>query len=118
MRVVIAPNALKRSLDAFDAADAIAEGFAGGMPGAETVLLPVADGGDGTARVLVRALGGEMVTSDAVDPLGRVIRAEWGLVGGGATAVIEVARVAGLSLLNADERNPMSTTSYGAGQLV
>jgi glycerate kinase len=118
MRVVIAPNALKGSIDALGAAEAIAEGFAGGMAGAETVLSPVADGGDGTASVLVRALGGRMVTSDAVDPLGRGIRAEWGLIDDGATAVVEVARVSGLLLLREDERNPMTATSYGAGQLV
>jgi glycerate kinase len=118
MRVVIAPNALKGSLDAFEAAAAIVEGFTAGMPGAQTVSLPVADGGDGTALVLVRALGGQLVTSDATDPLGRDIRAEWGFVDDGATAVVEVARASGLSLLGDDERNPMTATSYGAGQLV
>jgi glycerate kinase len=118
MRVAIAPNALKGSLDARSAAEAIAEGFASGMPDAECVLVPVADGGDGTASVLVGALAGEMVTSDVVDPLGRKLRAEWGLVGAGTTAVIEMARASGLALLRADERNPMAATTYGAGLLV
>jgi glycerate kinase len=118
MRVVIAPNALKGSLDAFDAADAIAEGLSLALPDVETARVPVADGGDGTARVLVRALGGTMVTSDAVDALGRPIRAEWGLVDGGATAVIDVASVVGLARMGSEERNPMIASSFGAGLLV
>jgi glycerate kinase len=118
MRVVIAPNALKGSIDAQGAAEAIAEGFARGMPGARTDLVPVADGGDGTASVLVRALGGQMVASDVSDPLGRTVRAEWGLLADGTTAVVEVARASGLSLVGPDERDPMAATSYGAGRLV
>jgi glycerate kinase len=118
MRVLIAPNAFKGSLDAFQAADAIAEGFARGAPGADRILLPVADGGDGTVRVLVGAAGGRILASDVLDPLGRNIRAEWGMLGDGTTAVIEVARASGLALLSPAERDPLIATSFGAGQLV
>src|SRR5262245_23267405 len=118
MRVLVAPNAFKGSLDAIGAARAIVEGFARAQPKSELIALPVADGGDGTAAVLVGALGGRMVTSEAVDAVGRRVRAEWALSGDGSTAVIEVARACGLSSLSADERNPMIATSYGAGLLV
>jgi len=118
VKVLIAPNSLKGSLDAFEVAAAIAEGLSRGVPGAELDQLPIADGGDLTAAVLVRGLGGTMVSADAIDPLGRSIRAEWGLLADGTTAVVEVARASGLALLADEERNPMVATSYGAGELI
>ena len=70
MRILVAPNAFKGSLDAWGAAESIAEGLARGLPASETILSPVADGGDGTAAVLMRGLGGRMVACEVVDPLG------------------------------------------------
>jgi glycerate 2-kinase len=118
VKVLIAPNSLKGSLDAFEVAAAIAEGLAKAIPGAELDQLPIADGGDLTAAVLVRGLGGTMVSADVIDPLGRPIRAEWGLLADGTTAVVEMARASGLALLADSERNPMVATSYGAGELI
>ena len=57
MRALLSPASLKGVLSARAAADALATGFARG--GAEAVALPIADGGEGTADVLERALGGE-----------------------------------------------------------
>src|SRR5439155_20173351 len=118
MRILVAPNAFKGSLDAWGAAESIAEGLARGLPASETLLSPGADGGDGTAAVLMRGLGGRMVACEVVDSLGRPIRAEWCALDDGTTAVIEIARASGLALLAPDERNPMAATSFGAGQLV
>ncbi len=111
MRILVAPNAFKGSLDAWGAAESIAEGLARGLPASETILSPVADGGDGTAAVLMRGLGGRMVACDVVDPLGRPIRAEWCALDDGTTAVIEIARASGLALLSPDE----ATVDGGAG---
>ena len=118
MKVLIAPNSLKGSLDAIEVATAIAEGLSRAVPGAELDQLPIADGGDLTAAVLVRGLGGTMIGAGVTDPLGRPIRAEWGLLADGTTAVVEVARASGLALLSDEERNPMVATSYGAGELI
>jgi glycerate kinase len=118
MRILVAPNSLKGSLDAFEVAGAIASGLKRALPEAEIVELPIADGGDLTAAVLVRGLGGTMEQAEVNDPLGRSIRAEWGLLADGVTAVVEIARASGLVLLADRERNPMLATSYGAGQLI
>src|SRR5256885_728561 len=82
------------------------------------ISVPVADGGDFTTAVLLRGVGGHWVETDVVDALGRKLRAKWGLLSDGATAVIEVASAAGLASLKPDERNPMLSTSYGVGQLI
>src|SRR3954454_7928813 len=113
MRVVVAPNALRGSLDAFAAADAMGAGIKREIPDADVVLVPIADGGDGTARVLVGALGGAWETVEAVDALGRVIAASFAIIEGGATAVIEVASASGIARLDTRERDPRRATSYG-----
>jgi glycerate 2-kinase len=118
MKVVAAPNAFKESLTAAEAADAIAVGTRRAVPGCEVVCLPVADGGDGTREVLVRALGGQEVSGDVHDPLGRSVRAAYGRIDSGRTAVIDVAAASGLALLDSSERDPMRASSYGTGELL
>jgi glycerate kinase len=118
MRILVAPNSLKGSLDAFEVAAAIASGLLRALPGSDIEQVPIADGGDLTAAVLVRGLGGTMEQARVIDPLGRPIQAEWGLLADGTTAVVEIARASGLVLLSDRERNPMLATSYGAGELI
>ena len=118
MKILVAPNSLKGSLDAFAAARAIAEGLLRGLPRAETVEMPIADGGDFTAAILVASLGGAMVDAPATDPLGHVRRSTFGVLADGNTAVVEVASASGLTLVDPDHRDPMSATSYGTGELI
>jgi len=87
-------------------------------PTAECVQLPMADGGEGTCRTLVAALGGELHTAAVHDGLGRPIIAEFGLVPSDRMAIIEVAAACGLELLTPCERNPLLTTTRGVGELV
>jgi glycerate 2-kinase len=118
MRFLVAPNTLKGSLTAFDAARAISEGLRLGSPGAECEELPIADGGDLTLQVLVKALDGDVVEVDATDALGRPFRARYGWVQQGSTAIIEVAEASGLAKLAPEERDPRRASSYGTGQLM
>jgi len=118
MKILVAPNALKGSLGPIEAARAIAEGLARSLAGAEIDELPIADGGDATAAVLVHALGGSFADALALDPLGRSRNTSFGLIGEGKEALIEVARSSGLALLAPHEHHPLVSTSYGVGQLV
>lgn len=118
MKIVIAPNALKGSLTASKAAQAIAEGLVKSRLSHTFAKMPIADGGDGTAQVLVDVCGGEMVSALVADPLGREITAEFGLIDGGATAIINMAAASGVSLLATHELNPMLATSFGTGLLI
>jgi glycerate kinase len=86
--------------------------------GARADLCPAADGGEGTAAVLVDAMGGELRTAPAHDPLGRPIEAEYGLVRGGSTAIVEVAAASGLDLVDQAERNAEAASSAGTGELI
>lgn len=118
MRIVIAPDSFKGSLTALEVCAAAAEGIAAFDPQIECVTVPMADGGEGTVQSLVDATGGRLVTETVTGPLGETVEAQYGLLGDGRTAVIEMAAASGLPLVPPDRRNPLHTTTYGAGQLV
>ncbi len=118
MKVVIAPQAFKGSISALNAAEAMADGVRRVSPDAETVLVPVADGGDGTLETLVETSGGEIRSSEVTGPLGERRTAIWGAMGDGRTAVIEMARTSGLALVAIEDRDPLIATTYGLGEAV
>ncbi|CAL9426966.1 Glycerate 3-kinase [Streptomyces sp. enrichment culture] len=117
-RVVVAPSGFKESLSAGAAAEAIATGVRRVLPGAELDLVPLVDGGEGTAAALAAATGGRLVTVPATGPVGETVAAHFALLGSGDTAVVEMAAVAGLSLVPRDLRDPGATTTYGVGELL
>ena len=110
MKIVLAPNALKGCLTATQAADAMARGVARACPTASVVRVPVADGGDGLADVLVNALGGETLTVTVTAPRGDPVQASFCHVPTRRLAVIEMAAASGLALLARDRLNPLLTT--------
>ncbi|MDR7869067.1 MAG: glycerate kinase [Sporomusaceae bacterium] len=118
MRIVVAPDSFKGSLSAVAVAKAMEAGILSVFPAAEVKKVPIADGGEGTVEALVLATGGCVVTEKVTDPLGDVVEANWGLLGDGETAVIEMAAASGLTLVPKERRNPRVTTTYGTGQLV
>ncbi len=118
MKVVIAPQSFKGSISALDAAKAMEEGVRRVLPDVETVLVPVADGGDGTLETLVEATNGEIRSATVTGPIGKPVKAEWGALGDGETAMIEMARTSGLALLSLDERDPLRATTYGLGEVI
>ena len=118
MKIVIAPQAFKGSISALDAATAMGEGIKRVVPDAQVVAVPVADGGDGTLETLVEGSGGRIHDLEVTGPLGERRIAQWGAMGDGITAVIEMARTSGLALVPLDERNPLAATTYGLGEAI
>lgn len=116
MKIVVAIDSFKGSLTSLQAGNAAAEGIARVYPDMQAEIFPIADGGEGTVIALTTALGGQLQTVQALDPLGRTIFCEYGIVG--ETAVIEMSCAAGITLLTAEERNPLNTTTYGVGQVI
>lgn len=117
-RYLCAPDSFKESLTAMEAARAMAQGIENSDHDAEVRCLPMADGGEGTARALVDATGGSMRAVPVHDPLGRPVEGHFGLLADGTTAVVETAEASGLALLEAKERNPLIASSYGTGELM
>jgi glycerate 2-kinase len=118
MKVVVAPNAFKGSLSASQAAGAIADGVREVFPEADVVEVPVADGGEGTVEALVSAHRGDYRTAEVEGPLGDPVKATYGLIDTGRTGVMELASASGLTLIEAQRRDPRKTSTYGFGQLL
>ena len=118
MKIVLAPQAFKGSISALEVANAMADGVRKVVPDAETVTVPVADGGDGTLETLVEGSGGEIRSVEVTGPLGQRLTAQWGAMGDGRSAIIEMARTSGLALVSVDERDPLRSTTYGLGEAI
>jgi len=118
MKVVVAPNAFKGTLTASAAAHAIADGVREVFLDVEIVEVPVADGGDGTTEALVDARRGEYRSVVVEGPLGETVTARFGLLDGGATAVVELAQSSGLALIPSGSRDPRRVSTFGFGQLL
>jgi glycerate kinase len=120
LKVIVCPDSFKGSLSSSEAADAIERGIlaCGSSFPVEVVKVPLADGGEGTAEVLLQALGGRFVEVDVHDPLMRPMRASYALSADGKTAIVEMATASGLCLLKDSERDPRITTTYGTGELI
>jgi glycerate 2-kinase len=120
MRIVVCPDSFKGSMSAVTAASAIAGGLRRGFGSSdvEVIEVPLADGGEGTVEALVRGTGGELHHVRVHDPLMRPIEAQYGILGDGDTAAIEMAAASGLTLIKDKERNPLITSTYGTGELI
>ena len=114
-RVVLAPDKFKGSLTAAEVAEALAAGMQDVLPGLETIMLPVADGGDGTVAAALSA-GFAKIIVDAVGPTGEPVQAPYAL--DGDRAVVELAAVVGLSMLPGGRLEPLRSSTYGLGLVV
>ena len=116
MKILVAPDSYKECLSSAQVASAMAAGIRAVLPSCEILSCPLADGGEGTVEVLVRALGGSILAKEVTGPLGTPVRALWGKAG--ETAVIEVASACGLQLVPPERRNPLLTGTRGVGELL
>ena len=96
----------------------MSEGVLRVVPDAEVALVPVADGGDGTLETLVEGSGGTVRDAKVTGPLGEPLMSQWGAMGDGRTAVIEMARTSGLALVPREKRSPLLATTFGLGEAI
>lgn len=117
-RITVAVDSFKGSLSSQEVADAVEQGVLSVLPDCKVQKLSIADGGEGTVEAMVTNLAGEWVEIEVFDPLMRPIKARYGIVDNGRTAVMEMSAASGLPLLAESERNPMKTTTFGTGQMM
>lgn len=118
MRILVAPDKFKGSLSAREVAENIAIGLRAVLPEARIDIVPMADGGEGTAEVISDALGGTWRECRAHDPLGRDIAARYALVGDRNLAVMEMSEAAGLKRVSEKEPDPLRATTFGVGEMI
>jgi glycerate kinase len=119
MKIVVALDSFKGSLTAIQACTVVAEAIRSLAPKVRVVCRPMADGGEGTAAVLMAAAGGQSISSRVMGPLPEMeVEAGFVWLANSRTAVVEMAAASGLPLLQPKQRNPLNTTTYGTGQLI
>ena len=118
MKILIAPDKFKGSLSAREVAENIAKGLRDVLPEATINIVPMADGGEGTAEVICDALGGSWVNCAAHDPIGREIDARYGWIQKRKLAVMEMNEAAGMRRLSESERDPLRANTFGVGEMI
>lgn len=119
MKFILAPDSFKESMTSKDACNAMERGIKKVIKDAICIKVPMADGGEGTVEALVESTGGIIVNTLVTHPLGdKKIKAEYGLLGNGEKAIIEMASASGIHLVEREKRNPLITTTYGTGELI
>ena len=116
MKIVFAIDSFKGSLGSVEAGKAAAEGAMRAIPGAECAVRPLADGGEGTVEALAAGMGGELRRVEVSGPLGKPVVATYGIAG--STAIMEMAQASGITLVSAEERNPLLASTYGVGEMI
>jgi glycerate kinase len=117
MKLIFAPDSFKGSLSALESCDILERVAARIFPGAETVSVPVADGGEGTVDALLRAMGGKKIETNVTGPLFERETAVWGLLSD-STAVMEMAQASGLPYVPSYKKDPRNATSLGTGEMI
>jgi len=118
VRILIAPDKFKGTLNAREVAQNIAKGLLDVMPDAQIEIVPMADGGEGTAEAICEARGGSWLECKAHDPLGREIDARYGWIDQEKLAVMEMSEAAGMRRLSESERDPIRATTFGVGEMI
>ncbi|MBA1202606.1 glycerate kinase [Pseudomonas capeferrum] len=118
MKIVIAPDSFKDSLDAAGVARAIARGMSEVLPHAQCIECPMADGGEGTMAAIVAVSHGELRRQFVRGPLGTRVEAGWGWLPDSHTAIIEMAEASGLQLVPSAERDACRSSTWGTGELI
>lgn len=116
-KAVLIPDSFKGTMSSAEICDIMKSRIEACFPGCEVLAIPVADGGEGSVDAFMTALGGEKVWIDVNNPYFEPMRAFYGLIDKGKTAVVEMAACAGLPLVEG-RRDPSRTTSYGVGELI
>lgn len=119
MKILIAPDSFKGSLSAQEAAQTICRGLERVWPNADYELVPMADGGEGTVAALTAASKGKIRHAQVHGPLThQEVKAAYGILGGQKTAVIEMSQASGIGYTDEENRDPLTATTYGTGQLI
>lgn len=117
-KIVLAIDSFKGSASSLAVEEHVAKGIQAVVPDAECVLVPVADGGEGTVEAIVDARHGVYHEADVMGPLGQPVKARYGMIDNETIAVLEMSAASGITLVKKDELNPLRATTYGTGQMI
>ena len=118
MKIVTAIDSFKGSMTSIEAGNAFSDGFHRVFPDAEIIVRPLADGGEGTVEALTNGMNGHLEHVMVSGPFGQPVDCAYGLIQDSMTAVIEMSGAAGITLVPAEDLNPLKATTYGVGEVI
>lgn len=118
LKVVIAIDSFKGSMTSLEAGQSAAEGIRRVYPEAEIQVRPLADGGEGTVDAIVSGCGGRRTEVQVTGPAGKPVLCAYGILEEEKTAIIEMSGAAGITQVSGAEKNPMTTTTFGVGEVI
>ncbi|WP_455538943.1 glycerate kinase family protein [Terrisporobacter sp.] len=118
MKIVISIDSLKGSLSSIEAANAIKKGIENSKLDAQVEIKPLADGGEGTVDALVEGMDGKRKVVEVCGPATKKVKATYGILNNSNTTIMEMAQAAGITQVSGDEKNPLTTTTYGVGEMI
>ena len=118
MKVTVAIDSFKGSLSSMEAGNAVRTGIRRVYPDALVEVRPLADGGEGTVDALAAGMNGGIHEISVTGPLGEPVTARYGIIESTHTAIMEMSQAAGITLVPAEKRNPLFTTTYGVGEMI
>ncbi len=118
MKIVIAIDSLKGSLSSIQAAHAIKKGISNANLNAKVIIKPLADGGEGTVDALVDGMNGQRRVVSVCGPAIEKVDATYGVLSDNKTAIMEMAQAAGITYVEDSQKNPLTTTTYGVGEMI
>jgi glycerate 2-kinase len=117
MKILIAPNSFRDSLSSFEAAQSIERGIIRADNSIETILFPIADGGDYSLEVACLKRKASRIKLNSSNANGQKINTEY-LIFEDGSAFIEMAKISGNSLIKKEERKAGMASSFGTGTLI
>jgi glycerate kinase len=118
MKVVVAIDSFKGSLSSIEAGQAVKAGVLAAHPDANVIIKPLADGGEGTTDAFIQGLGGQRIDLTVTGPMGSPVSCYYGYLEKDKTAIIEMASASGITLVPADQKNPLTASTRGVGEMI
>lgn len=118
MKVVVAIDSFKGSLSSIEAGQAVKAGVLAAHPDANVIIKPLADGGEGTTDAFIEGLGGQRIDLTVTGPMGSPVSCYYGYLEKDKTAIIEMASASGITLVPADQKNPLTASTRGVGEMI
>ena len=118
MKVVVAIDSFKGSLSSIEAGQAVKAGVLAAHPDANVIIKPLADGGEGTPGAFIAGLGGQRIDLIVTGPMGFPVSCYYGYLEKDKTAIIEMASASGITLVPAHQKNPLTASTRGVGEMI
>ena len=118
MKVVVAIDSFKGSLSSIEAGQAVKAGVLAAHPDANVIIKPLADGGEGTTDAFIEGLGGQRIDLTVTGPMGSPVSCYYGYLEKDKTAIIEMASASGITLVPAHQKNPLTASTRGVGEMI